>query len=98
MIKYIEKEANFTERETLTYMLAYEFSDYELIRKLKWIKFNCKLKSVAYIRNYSSINIYLLQNSTDIDLIIWWIKKAFDEETEFITRTRQNYLDKELNS
>jgi hypothetical protein len=98
MIKYIEKEANFTERETLTYMLAYKFSDYELIRKLKWIKYNCKLKSVAYIRDYPFIHIYLLQNNEDTNLISWWAKKAFNEDAKFIMRTRQRYLDKQLNS
>jgi hypothetical protein len=100
MIKYIDKEADFTECRTACYYVAFELSDYELIRKLKWIKYNCRLQSVAFIRNFECqlLTIYLLQNSDDSQLIKNWAKKAFNEDPEFLTRTRQKSLDKELNS
>lgn len=99
MIKYIEKETDFTESKTVCYYVAFELSDYELIRKLKWVKYNCRLKGVAFIRDFKTqfVQIFLLQNSEDLELIKSWVKRAFDEDTEYVMRKRQWSLDKELN-
>jgi len=100
MIKYIDKEADFTECRTACYYVAFELSDYELIRKLKWIKYNCRLQSVAFIRYFDSqlLTIYLLENSGESEFVKIWAKKAFSKDPDVLIRQNQNYLDKELNS
>lgn len=97
MQKYISKLADFTECETDCYTVTDQLTDYDVIRKIRFIQYKLNFKSIAFIRQQHTgfITVYFL-NTPKSNYLDFWVNRQFENPLKH--RTKQFYLDKELNS